>query len=91
MILLVYVLEGSEETARDAMFLIQIYSALGGLVANYVSMRKIFSNNSRAGLLFLCNLIGVTLGICGVVASIIVVGSSSAGDLNMACAKLSVV
>ena len=91
MVLLVYVLEGSEETARDAVFLIQINGALGSLVANYISMGEIFCDDTGAGLLFLCNLIGITLGICGEVASIVFVGSGCAGDLDMACTKLSVV
>lgn len=90
-VLLVEVGEGREKSARNSMLLIQVDGTLNTLVTNNVAVGEVLSDDTASRLLLLCNLVGIALSVVGVVASIILVVSSGAGDLNLGSSKLGVV
>jgi hypothetical protein len=75
----------------STMLLIQINGTLGGLISDNVAMSQILGNDARSRLLLLSNLIAIALSLCSIVTSVILVGASCAGDLDMSGAKLGVV
>ena len=82
-------LKSLHKAARNAVFLIEVNSTLNGGIANYVAVSKILGNDARAGLFFLCDLIGVTLGIMHVVLTLF--GSVVRGDIDLGGAELCMV
>ena len=91
MVLLVEAGEGVDEAVGDTMFLVELNSTLDGLITDNVAVGKIFCNNAASGLLFLGDLIAVTLSLVLVVAPIILVAASGTGDLNLSGTKLGIV
>lgn len=73
------------------MLLIKIDGTLSCLVTDGVAMGKVLSNDTAARFLFLSDLVTLTLGSFIVVASIIVSGSRSTGNLDLAGTELGVV
>jgi hypothetical protein len=65
------------------MLLVQVNSTLSSLIGDNVSMSKILSNDAGSWLLFLGDLITVTLSLCGIVASIVLGRASGTGDLDV--------
>lgn len=90
-VLSIQVGEGREETLRDAVLVVEVDSLLDAGVTNNVAMSKVLSNNSASWLLFLGDLIGIALSVLGVVASIILIGSRSASNLDLCRTELGVV
>jgi hypothetical protein len=65
------------------MLLVEINGALGGLVANNISMGEILGDDTATGFLFLGDLVTVTLPLCLVVLLIIISSRcSSAGNFD---------
>jgi len=89
MVLLVETSDGVDESVGYAMLVIQIDGLLNGLVTNHVAVSKVLSDDARARLVLLCNLIGVTIGIRSVVTVIGV--CRCAGNLNLSGTKLCVI
>jgi hypothetical protein len=75
----------------NTVLLIQLNGTLSCLIADNVAMGQVLSNDARSRLLFLGDLITVTLSLCSEVASVILVRAGGAGDLDVGCAKLGVV
>lgn len=91
MILGVELGESLDEAAAYTMLLVEFDGTLNGLITDSVSVGKVFSNDTAAGLLLLGDLIAVSLGFVLVVASIVIVATSGAGDLNLSGTELCVV
>jgi hypothetical protein len=89
--LLIEVLQGRKESARNTMLLVKIDSFLDALIANYIAVSEILSNDTRSWLLLLRDFIAVALAIILVVTAIIFVGSSRASNLDVRCTKLGVI
>lgn len=90
-VLLVQVLEGGEEAVGNAVLAVEVDGTLGGLVTNAVAVSEVLSNDARAGLLLLGELIAVALGLALVVAGIVIGRSAGARDLDVCATELSVV
>ena len=65
------------------MLLVEVDSTLSGHISNYVTMCEIFRNDAGSRLLLLCDLVAITLSVGCEVASIIIVGSTGTGNLNL--------
>ena len=87
----VELIEGLDEAVTYTMLLVEFDSTLNSLVADNISVGKVFGNDTAAGLLLLGDLVTVTLGLVLVVTSIILVATSGAGDLNLSATELGVV
>ena len=73
------------------MLLVQVDSTLSGLIGNVITMGKVLSNDAASWLLFLGDLVTITLGLCSIVTSIILGRASGAGNPDMSRSKLGVV
>ena len=73
------------------MLLVQIDGTLSGLIGDNVAMSQILGNDARTWLLLLGDLIAIAFSLCSIMASIVLVRASSAGDLDVSGAKLGVV
>lgn len=91
MVLGIELVEGLEEAAADTVLLVEIDGTLNGGITHNVSMSKVLSNDAAAGLLLLGDVVALTLGVGLVVASIILVATCGAGNLNLSSTKLGVV
>lgn len=91
MVLLIEVGEGGQEAVGNSVLGVEIDGLLDGLVTEYVAVGNVLSSDTGTGLLFLCDLIAVSLGVLCEVASVIIVGSSGAGNLNLCGTELGVV
>lgn len=91
MVLLIEVGEGGQEAVGNSVLGVEIDGLLDGLVTEYVAVGNVLSSDTGTGFLFLCDLIAVSLGVLCEVASIIIVRSSGAGNLNLCGTELGVV
>ena len=89
MVLLVETSDGVDEAVGDTVLVVQVDGLLNGLVSNYVAMSEILSNDAGAGLVLLCNLIAITLGVRSIVA--VISRGRCTRDLDLGGAKLSVI
>lgn len=74
-----------------SVLLIELDGTLDGLVANNITVGKIFGDNAAAWFLFLGDLVAVALSLLFVMTSIIFATASGAGDVNLCGTKLSVI
>ncbi len=91
MVLVVEVCNGGDETTGDTVLLVEIDGTLDSLVTKNVSVSKILCDDTAAWLLLLGDLVAITLTLACVVASIILVGTSGTGNLDLGGAKLSII
>jgi len=91
MVLGIKLVESLEEAVAYTMLLVKFDSTLDSLVANNISMSKVFGNDTASGLLLLGDLVTVTLGLVLVVVAIVLVATSGTGDLNLSGTKLGIV
>lgn len=82
-------LKSLHEAARNAVFVVEVNSTLNSDIANHVAVSKILGNDARAGLFFLCDIIGVTLGIMCVALTLF--RGVVRGDTDLGGAELCVV
>lgn len=61
MVLVIQVLKSIKESLRDTVFLIEVNRALDGNIAYCVAVGEILGDNAAARLLFLGDLIAITL------------------------------
>lgn len=78
MVFRVDAVQSLDKAVGNSMLLIELDSTLDGLVANNVTVGKIFGNNAAAWLLFLGDLVTVTLSLWLVMAAIIFIAASGA-------------
>lgn len=92
-VLLVEVLDCRQEALRDAVLLVESNGRLQAAVGNEVAAGQVLGKDARAGLLLLCDLICVAVGVgLGVdIVSGIGVLSRSRGDGELVLAKLGVI
>jgi len=91
MVLLIKVVESGKEAAGNSVLAVKLNGTLDSLVANDVAVSKVFSDDTAAGLLLLCDLVAVTLRVFGVVAAIVLVGARGADNLDLGRSELGVV
>lgn len=91
MVLVVKVGESGQESVGDTVLGVKVDSLLYCVVTNHVSVSKVLCNDAASWLLFLCNLIGITLLVGGEVTSVIVGGAGGACNLNLCGTKGGVV
>jgi hypothetical protein len=91
MVLLIEVGESLDKAVGDTVLLVELDSTLDGLVTDNVAVGKVFSNDAASWLLLLGDLVAITLSLILVVAAIIFVAASGAGDLNLSSAELGIV
>jgi len=91
MVLGIKALKSRQEAVGDTVLRVKVNGLLCSSVANCVAICKVFSNDASTGLLFLRDIVAVTLSIVGEVASIIVGRARCTGDLDLSCTQLSVI
>lgn len=64
---------------------------MNSLVADNISVGKVFGNDTAAGLLLLGDIIAVTLGLVLVMVTIILIVARGAGDLDLGGTELGIV
>lgn len=91
LVLGIELLESGSEASADTVLLVKSKSALNGLVADGVAVGKVFSDDARAGLVFLRDVVRrLFIGSRELAASELVERGGS-GDVNLVSTKLSVV
>jgi len=91
MVLLVEIGQGRQETSGNPVLLVEVDSLLDALISNDVTVGKVLGDNTTARFFLLSDLITITLGVLCVVASIVLIGTSGTGNLNLGSTKLGVV
>lgn len=87
LVLVVEVLKGFQEATGNTMLMVEVERTLGSLVTDDITVGEIFGDNTRAGLLFLSNLVAVLF----VMSIINFFGTLSASYGDLGLSKLSVV
>ena len=82
-------LKSLHEAARNAVLLVEVNSTLNSGIANHIAVSEILGNDARAGLFFLCDLIGVTFGVICVALTLF--RGVVRGDTDLGGAELCVV
>jgi len=90
-VFLIQAIKSGQESAGDAVLLVEINGTLDGSVANNVTVGKVLSDNTAAGFFLLSDLIAITLCVVGVMASIIFARSAGARNLDLRGTKLRVI
>jgi hypothetical protein len=87
----VEICDGGYEAVGDTMLLIKVDGTLNCMVAKHITVGEVLSNDSASRLLFLSDLVTITLGIVCKMTSIILAAASSTGNLYVGSSKLSVI
>lgn len=90
-VLLVEIGQGVEEASRDAVLVVKLNGTLDRSIANDVSMSKVLGDDSCPGLLLLCDLVGITVGVGGVISCGIIRCTGRGRNGDVGCSKLCVV
>lgn len=85
------VLKGGEEAVGDAVLVVKVDGSLDGLVSYDVAMGHVLGDDAGSRLLLLRDLVAVSLGVLGEVASVVVVAAAGRSDLDVAGSELRVV
>lgn len=83
--------QGVEEAGGNAVLVVQLDGTLDGGIANNVAVRKVLGDDPRPGLLLLCDLVGVTLGVGGGLGRRVVRGAGRRRHADVGGSKLGVV
>lgn len=90
-VLLVEVLEGAEEAARDAVLGVKLDGALESGISDDVALGEVLGQDARAGLLLLSDLVGITVRVVLEVGAVVAGVAAGTGNGNVGGAKLSVI
>lgn len=91
MVLLVEAGQGVEEAGGDTVLMVELDGTLDCGIANNVAVSEVLGDDSCPGLLLLCDLVGVTVGICGTIRGGVIRSTSRGRHSDVGGSELRVV